>query len=110
MSLSDAFIGELQQEATVTRKCLERIPETAFNWKPHEKSMSMVRLATHVAEMFQWVTETIKKPEMDFATADYKPFESQTTAQLVEYFDKNLSDANEILKPLRTAFSLFASE
>jgi hypothetical protein len=37
MSLNEAFIAELQQEAVTTRKCLERIPEDKFDWKPHEK-------------------------------------------------------------------------
>ncbi len=98
MSLSDAFVAELQQEAATARKCLERIPETTFDWKPHEKSMSMSRLAAHVAEMVTWGKEVMNTSEMDFATADYKPFEPKTTAELVEYFDKNLADATESLK------------
>ena len=98
MSLSDALIAELQQEATTTRKCLERIPETTFDWKPHEKSMSMSRLATHVAEMVSWAKETVEKSEMDFATQEYKPFEPKTTAELVEYFDESLAGATEAIK------------
>ena len=50
MSLNDAFIAELQQEAVATRKCLERIPDNKFDWKPHEKSFTMSRLATHIAD------------------------------------------------------------
>ena len=99
MSLSDAFVAELQQESAATRKCLERIPEDKFDWKPHEKSFTMSRLATHIAEMVGWAKETIEKPEIDFAAAgDYKPFEPKTTAELVEYFDKNLAAATEALK------------
>lgn len=98
MSLSDALIAELQQEAAVTRKCLERIPETIFDWKPHEKSMSLSRLATHVAEMVGWVKDTVEKSELDFATMDYKPFAPETTAELVEFFDKQNTDAIESLK------------
>ena len=98
MSLSNAFIAELEQEAVATRKCLERIPANIFDWKPHEKSMSMSKLASHVAEMIGWVKDTVEKPELDFATMDYKPFEPKTTAELVEFFEKNLSDSLEALK------------
>jgi uncharacterized damage-inducible protein DinB len=98
MSLSDVFIAELQQEAIATRKCLERIPENTFDWKPHEKSMSMSALAAHIAEMVSWVKDVAETPELDFATMDYKPFAPETTAELVELFDKNLSAANESLK------------
>lgn len=98
MNLSDAFIAELQQEAVSTRKCLERIPEEKFYWKPHEKSFTMAKLATHIAEMVSWTNDALEKPELDFATIDYKPFEPKTTVELVEYFDKNLVEATEALK------------
>jgi uncharacterized damage-inducible protein DinB len=98
MSLSDTFAGELQHEATSTRKCLERITEATFDWKPHEKSMTMLRLAAHIAEMFGWVKDTVEKPELNFAGMDYKPFAPKTTAELIEFLDKNIGEAIESLK------------
>lgn len=97
-NLAAALIGELQQEAATTRKCLERIPSELFDYKPHEKSMTFGRLAVHVAEMVAWATETVNKTELDFATADYKPFEPQTTEELVAYADKVVAEAIEALK------------
>lgn len=97
-NLAAALIGELQQEAATTRKCLERIPAEKFDYKPHEKSMTMVRLAAHVAEMLGWAKETVEKSEMDFATADYKPFEPQTTEELVAFLDKMVAESVEALK------------
>lgn len=98
MNLSESFGGELQYEAASTRKCLERISETVFDYKPHEKSMSMVRLGAHVAEMFGWVKETVEKREINFATMDYKPFEPKTTRELIEFLDKNAAEAAASLK------------
>lgn len=98
MSLKDALIGELQYEAIATRKCLERIPENTFDWKPHEKSMSMSALASHIAEMVGWVKDTVETPELDFAAMDHKPFAPKTTAELVEFLDKNLAASLEALK------------
>ena len=97
-NISAALIAELKQEAQTTRKCLERIPEDKFDWKPHEKSMSFIRLAVHVAEMTDWVKETVEKDELDFGTIDYQPFEPQTTAELIEYFEKHLAEAVEALQ------------
>jgi uncharacterized damage-inducible protein DinB len=97
-NIANGLIAELQQEAATTRKILERIPAELFDYKPHEKSMTMTRLATHVAEMVDWVTETCTKDELDFATIDYKPFEPATTTELVEYHDKNVAAAVEALK------------
>jgi uncharacterized damage-inducible protein DinB len=59
----------------------------------------MLRLATHVAEMVGWAKDTVVKSEIDFASGEgYKPFEPKTTAELVEFFDKNLTEATEALK------------
>ncbi len=58
----------------------------------------MLRLATHIAEMPQWINVTIEKPELDFSASDYKEFVPKTNAELVEFFDKNLAAAVESLK------------
>ena len=97
-NLAAALISELQFEAATTRKCLERIPAEKFDYQPHEKSMKMGRLAVHVAEMTGWVIEIANKTELDFATMDYKPFEPQTTEELVGFLDKIVVDAVEALK------------
>jgi uncharacterized damage-inducible protein DinB len=97
-NIANGLIGELTHEAATTRKILERIPPEKFDYKPHEKSMTMSRLAAHVAEMVEWITETCTKDGLDFATIDYKPFEPRTTAELVEYHDKNVAAALEALK------------
>lgn len=97
-AIASSLIAELEHEGAVTRKILERIPPETFDWKPHEKSMSMSRLATHVAEMHGWTGPTVTQPELDFAKFDYKPFEPKTTEELVAHFDKNYSEAIETLK------------
>ena len=50
MSVRTSFIGELKNESINTKKMLEKVPLDKADWKPHEKSMSIGRLATHTAE------------------------------------------------------------
>ncbi len=45
-----------------------------------------------------WVKSTVEEPGIDFAVMDYKPFEPKTTAELVEFLDKNIVEAVESLK------------
>lgn len=97
-NIATGILGELEHEIATTRKCLERIPENLFDYKPHEKSMTMIRLATHVAEMVSWITSTCKTDVLDFAAGDYKPFEAKTNAELLEYLEKNAAEAIEALK------------
>jgi len=97
-TIAAALIAELENEGKTTRTILERIPPEKFDWKPHDKSMTMSRLATHVAEMHSWTVSTVKDAEIDFAKFDYKPFEPKTTEDLVGLFDKSYNEAIEALK------------
>ena len=35
------FLPEFDHEFAETRRALERVPEDKFDWKPHEKSMTL---------------------------------------------------------------------
>ena len=97
MAINEDLIGELQEEAATTRKILERIPAETFDWKPHEKSMSMHRLAAHVADMFGWYSPTLEADELDFA-GGYEEANPANTGELVALFDKNVAAAMESLR------------
>jgi len=97
-TIGSAYLAELEQEAKVAREVLSRVPAEKFDWKPHEKSMSFGKLAAHVAEMVSWTGPTLQHPELDFSKMDYKPFEPKTNEDLLEYFDKNLAEAVDVLK------------
>ncbi|HVP19457.1 MAG TPA: DinB family protein [Spirochaetia bacterium] len=91
-----AFLKELEAEAPASRKCLERIPESLFAWKPHEKSMPMGYLSVLVAEIPKWIQVAIEDSEIDFATLTHA--QPKTTAELVAHFDENLAGAAKALR------------
>jgi uncharacterized damage-inducible protein DinB len=107
------FWKELEAEAAACRKCLERIPESLFDWKPHVKSMPMGYLSLLVAEIPNWISETVVTSEIDFAKFEH--FHPKTTAELVRHFDENLEGARKALlevtdKGLDETFSLKNNE
>ena len=97
MGINDGFIKEITQESSATRAMLERIPAETFDWKPHERSMSMRRLAVLVADMFGWLELMIDHDELDFAKGYTQP-EPKTTQELVDFFDKRLAEGLASLK------------
>ncbi len=97
LTLAQAITAEFQQEAANTRKMLERVPEDQLGWQPHEKSMSLGRLAGHIAESASWVREVVASTELDFAQSDYKPFEPKSNAELLAEFDKHAAGFEEAL-------------
>jgi uncharacterized damage-inducible protein DinB len=98
-TFSEAFVKELEAEVTATRKCLERIPESLFDWKPHEKSMTMGYLALLVAEIPKWITHMIEKSEIDFASFEH--FKPTNAAELVAHFDENVKGAKKALSLIK---------
>jgi uncharacterized damage-inducible protein DinB len=92
------YSRELQSEVPASRKCLERISEKLFDWKPHEKSMNMGYLAILVADMPRWLKYIIEKREIDFAT--YEQFKPKNTSELVNQFDENVKGALKALETL----------
>ena len=97
MQLSKILLAEIKQEAKATRKLLELVPFDKAEFKPHEKSMSLLRLATHVAEISGWWKECLVQDELDFAKLDYTPKEYKSTADLVALHDTLMTNAEKIL-------------
>ncbi len=93
---ANAFLKEMEAEVPATRKCLERIPETLFNWKPHEKSMALGYLALLVAEIPEWIQVALEDGEIDFATFKHK--QVSNTQELVAHFDENIEKAKKALQ------------
>jgi len=98
MSMNEPLIMELQHEAESTRKMLERLPKEKLTWKPHEKSMSLGRLAMHLAEIPGWVNATLLADELDFSKMDYKMVEATSSEEAVKLFDEKLASALDVLK------------
>jgi uncharacterized damage-inducible protein DinB len=93
MSQKHALIAELQMESANTRKMLERVPTEKNDWRPHPKSMTLGRLASHVAEIAGWVSYTLDSDVLDFAKFDYKPVTNASTEELLAIMDKNVAMA-----------------
>ena len=51
MPIAKELLSEFEIQAPLTRKFLERVPESRLTWKPHEKSMTLGQLAYHLASV-----------------------------------------------------------
>lgn len=98
MSLATALIRDLETEAAHTRKVLEAVPEDRLSWKPHEKSMTLGALASHIAETPSWISAMLED-EMDFARmTDYRPFDARDRAELLAGLARNLAAGADALR------------
>jgi uncharacterized damage-inducible protein DinB len=100
MSLSELLLPEFDQEMANTRKVLERVPEEKMEWRPHEKSMTLGRLAGHVAELAAWGTSVLTQESIDLTERSKRGehgFAAQSSEELLRRFDISAAEAREAL-------------
>lgn len=98
MTLLNYFLNQLEEEAAITRKFLTLLPEDQYQWQPHPKSMRLIQLATHVAELPGWVPMTLNTTELDFSVSGYTQTVIADNAELQANFEKNLEEARTRLQ------------
>ncbi len=100
MTLTEIFLAQLEREAAVSRRTLERVPEGRPDWKPHEKSMPLGYLATLVATMPSWLAMAIGQDTLDLAPLSgprYQPKQWRTNGELLENHEEAVAEARERL-------------
>jgi len=99
LHIINGLVNEFQAEIPATRKCIERIPEKLYTWKPHETSMTMGYLTLLVAEIPLWIAVMIEEGVIDFKT--FRHMKADTTQEMVAQFDQHISRAGAALKTLK---------
>ncbi len=104
MSMAQTMLEQFKQEAAGTRKALERVPFDKAEWAPHEKSMTLGRLAGHIAEMPGWGASILTTEEFDMAPPDGEPYEPQVHESIDDVlatFDQGVSAIEAALPGVR---------
>ena len=102
MAMRQALLPEFDQEMSLTRKVLARVPEDRLSWQPHPKSMTLGRLASHLAELPGWGALTMTAGSFDVAP-EGKPFVAanfQSRDEILQAFDANILKARAALEQL----------
>jgi uncharacterized damage-inducible protein DinB len=103
MPIAQAMLNELEHEAKITRKFLERIPADKLMWKPHEKSHTAGALGLHIANVPGNVVRAgslDESPLPDFAALFKQP---ANLAEILDSHEKSVATVREILPTLDDA-------
>jgi uncharacterized damage-inducible protein DinB len=95
MSIIQALLQELEQEAQTTKRVLERVPQEHLGWKPHPKSYSLGQLALHVAQVPGGVAEFVMQNPA--APPDFVQEQAKTSAELVPALEQSVARAKSVL-------------
>jgi uncharacterized damage-inducible protein DinB len=96
MNVRESLLPEFDHEMTMTRVVLERLPQAAFEWRPHPKSYTLGGLATHLAQIPHWGTSILTRDFYDLATSTTRDPLTSLTAVL-ETFDGHVREVRSAL-------------
>jgi uncharacterized damage-inducible protein DinB len=97
MTTAELLLQDFDIEMGMTRRTLERIPEDKPDYKPHEKSMPMGKLARHVATLPRFGTFILTTPSLDLTTAKWPEMTFSTREKLLADFDALAAEARAAL-------------
>jgi uncharacterized damage-inducible protein DinB len=93
MTVAQILLEDFEPEMANTRRTLERIPEMNPDFKPHDKSMAMGRLAMHVATLPLFGHYILTDSSMDLAKPEHprEDLTFTTREHLLSTFDANVA-------------------
>ena len=99
MTFVEVLLAEYDEEMKKTRTMLERVPDDKLAWKPHDKSMTLGRLASHVADFPTWALTTVQVDTLVLNPGD-RPVPPTSRNQILNKFDKDLANARQAIAGL----------
>lgn len=102
MPIITAMLDELDHEGRTTTRVLERVPGDKLDWTPHPKSMSLGKLAWHIATLPQRVGVMLREGVFDVMAARPQDPPDQTASIVIAYH-AHLTATREYLATLDDA-------
>jgi uncharacterized damage-inducible protein DinB len=95
MALKDGLLAEFDHEIGTTRRLLDRLADDRLTWRPHERSMSLGGLATHLSNLPHWGGIILNEASFDLADAPPPLEELRSRAEILTSFDQKTKKARE---------------
>ena len=104
MTYGEALLAEFDQEMANTRKVLERIPQDKLDWRAHPKSNTIGWNANHLADLPNWLVQTLTKPSLDIAPVGGTPYpfpKLTNVRDILALFDRNVAAARAAIAAVK---------
>jgi uncharacterized damage-inducible protein DinB len=95
-AIAQALLTEFEQQALVTRRYIERLPEDKLTWKPHEKSMTAGQLAYHLASVPGGVIRLVQSNPAELPSLRTSP-QPQTRDECLKVFEESIATVRQIM-------------
>ena len=96
--LNKALIAEFSHESSQTKRMLEKVPFEQPSWKPHDKSMNLIHLASHIAHIPKWISVILSGDQFDFLTDRLSREDAQSHEALMQIYQESFEGAVKSLE------------
>lgn len=100
MSISESLLPEYDLESANTRRVLKHVRDDLLDWKACESLNSIRWVASHLADIPNWIEVTLRNDSFDVAPPGGPPHQSpqfDTVAEIVQQFDQNIKTGREVI-------------
>jgi uncharacterized damage-inducible protein DinB len=97
LHLADLLIAEYDREAMLTRRLMARTPPDRLEWRPHQRSMTLGRLVTHLAELAGWGASVLTADGFDLVDRPPADRAEASLQAALDLFDDNVRRARVAL-------------
>jgi uncharacterized damage-inducible protein DinB len=97
LRFADVLLAEFDREAALTRRVMVRAPDDRFSWRPHDRSMTLGRLVTHLAELAGWGASVLTAEGFDLADRPPTDRVEPSLSAVLVLFDANVRTARTSL-------------
>ena len=94
--IAQAMLAEFEQQAPITRRYIERLPEDKLTWKPHEKSLTAGQLAFHLASVPGGIIHLVQQNPAEVHSLPTFP-QPGSRAECLRTLDESLASVRQIL-------------
>lgn len=114
MSIAQSFLTEFEEQASVTRRFLQRLPEDKLMWKPHEKSMTAGQLALHLATVPGAVVQIVQGPSAQPPNFNVRP-QPAHSGEVLQALEESVATVRTLLpkmddRAMNETFRILAGE
>jgi uncharacterized damage-inducible protein DinB len=100
VSRLDGVVNEFREEAAITRRVLARVPGDKLTWKPHEKSMSLGQLASHIASVPGGLARILQQDSFDVAQRQPVPAQPKDLEEVLTAYEQSVREGEDFLQHL----------
>ncbi len=99
-TIATPILQEFREEVAITKRVLGRVPHDKLTWKPHQKSMSLGQLASHVATVPGGLARILQQESFDVAKGNFVPPQPNNLDEILAAFEQSVRDGEQFLQGL----------